>query len=82
MGVMRLLFWALIGAVAYLAVRRLARDGGSGVRQRAGSSQSAEDMVRCAVCGLNLPKSEALPLDGRWACCAEHARQQSPASQP
>ncbi|HYA66023.1 MAG TPA: PP0621 family protein [Burkholderiaceae bacterium] len=78
---MRLLFWALLGLVAYLAVRRLTGDGKPSERQRAGSSRAAEDMVRCAVCGLNLPKSEALPLDGRWACCAEHARQQPPASQ-
>ncbi len=78
---MRLLFWALIGVLAYLALRRLARDGQPGGRGRPGSSRAAEDMVRCAVCGLNLPKSEALPLDGRWACCAEHARQQPPAAQ-
>jgi len=82
MGVTRLLFWALLGLVAYLALRRLARDGQASKRQRAGSSGAAEDMVRCAVCGLNLPKSEALALDGRWACCAEHARQQPPTAQP
>jgi hypothetical protein len=29
-------------------------------------------MVRCDLCGLNLPQSEALPLQQRWFCCEEH----------
>jgi len=78
---MRLLFWVLIGSLVYLAVRRLLRDSQPRVHQSAGAVR-AEDMVRCAVCGLNLPKSEALPIGGRWACCAEHARQSQPADLP
>jgi uncharacterized protein len=71
---MRLLFWCLIGLLLYLGLRKLGGGGRPGSARRAGASP-AEDMVRCAACGLNVPKSEALPFDGQWACCAEHARQ-------
>ena len=78
---MRLLFWVLIGLLVYFVVRGLTRGGQQDTRSRSAIGP-AEDMVRCAVCGLNLPKSEALPLDGKWACCAEHARQRTPAAHP
>ncbi|SAI70130.1 Uncharacterised protein [Bordetella ansorpii] len=34
----------------------------------------AESMVRCAHCGIHLPRSEALLSDGRTWCSQEHAR--------
>jgi len=33
-----------------------------------------EDMVRCAVCKVNLPRSEALLSQGKFYCCDEHRR--------
>lgn len=33
-----------------------------------------EDMVRCKVCGVNLPRSEAIMSQGRIYCCDEHRR--------
>ena len=38
-------------------------------------SDEVEDMVRCQVCGVNLPRSEALLSQGRLYCCDEHRRQ-------
>ncbi|HYH42174.1 MAG TPA: PP0621 family protein [Burkholderiales bacterium] len=38
----------------------------------------AEDMVRCAQCGLHLPRSESLPAGTRFYCSAEHRRQSEP----
>jgi uncharacterized protein len=32
----------------------------------------AEDMVRCAHCGVHLPKGEGILADGHFFCCAEH----------
>jgi uncharacterized protein len=32
----------------------------------------AEDMVRCAHCGVHLPKSESILTGGNFFCCAEH----------
>ncbi|MCZ2497818.1 hypothetical protein GN316_13725 [Xylophilus sp. Kf1] len=34
-----------------------------------------EPMVRCAVCGLHLPATDAIAgPDGRQFCCSEHRR--------
>jgi len=37
-----------------------------------------EDMVRCAQCGVHLPRSESLVTRGRHYCSAEHQRQHAP----
>lgn len=31
-----------------------------------------EEMTECAVCGLHLPRADALSAQGRYFCCAEH----------
>jgi uncharacterized protein len=32
-----------------------------------------QDMVRCPICSVHLPRSDALPgRDGRLYCCADH----------
>ena len=32
-----------------------------------------QDMVRCPVCAVHLPRADALPgIDGRLYCCAAH----------
>ena len=38
------------------------------------SAKGAEDMVRCKVCGINLPRSEAIMSKGQFYCCDEHRR--------
>lgn len=35
----------------------------------------AEDMVRCAQCGVHLPRSESLATRGQFYCSAEHRRE-------
>jgi uncharacterized protein len=83
LDLIRLLFWALIGWLLILGVRKLTAGGktrAGGGADSAVSPATAEDMVRCATCRLNLPKSEAVPFEGGWACCAEHAR--APAARP
>ncbi|MEW5786438.1 MAG: PP0621 family protein [Pseudomonadota bacterium] len=37
--------------------------------------KGVEDMVRCQVCGVNMPRSEAILSKGRFYCCDEHRRQ-------
>ena len=32
----------------------------------------AEDMVRCAYCGVHLPKGESVQADGQFFCGTEH----------
>ena len=48
----------------------------SSLRRRARTQQrdktTAEDMVRCAECGVHLPRGESLVVRDRYFCCAEH----------
>jgi uncharacterized protein len=39
-----------------------------------GGSRAAEDMVRCAHCGVHLPRSESLPSGAAFYCTPEHRR--------
>jgi uncharacterized protein len=33
----------------------------------------SEDMVKCAHCGVHLPKSESIFINQRYYCCQEHS---------
>ena len=76
----RVLFWLLLGVVVYAVLRSLGRAGrgaGSGVGSGAAPGRApapSEDMVRCRVCGLNVPKSDALAAGPDWYCSDEHRR--------
>ncbi|MFA7624448.1 MAG: PP0621 family protein [Pusillimonas sp.] len=83
----KLLFWAVVILVALLAARLLAahnrknntpptaphtgRGGSAAVK---GNDGNAEAMVRCAHCGIHMPRSEAVLSDGKTWCSPEHAR--------
>jgi hypothetical protein len=78
----RILFFLLLALAAYVGWRwwrtqQLRGDGAAGRSAR--SSGGTETMVKCEVCGLNLPQSDALPAPGakpaRWYCCEDHRRQ-------
>jgi uncharacterized protein len=68
----RLLFWILLGLAVYAAVRWWQRQ--SAIRRSAAARRALgnEDMLSCQVCGLNVPRSEALLADGRAYCCEAH----------
>lgn len=34
--------------------------------------QGVENMVKCAHCGVNMPRSEAIYSDGEFFCTTEH----------
>jgi uncharacterized protein len=38
------------------------------------AERGPEDMVKCAHCGVNLPRSEAIFSQGEFFCTAEHQR--------
>ncbi len=52
---------------------RLGKRKPSLTRQRGGNS--GEDMVKCAVCGLHVPRGEALHEGQRYFCSEAHYRQ-------
>lgn len=42
------------------------------------TTERGEDMVRCAVCGVNVPRSEAILSGGAFFCGEEHRRARRP----
>ncbi len=62
----RLLFLIAIVVVVYLLIRSYKR---SETRQ---GKPTVDDMVRCAQCGVHVPKGESIQARGRFFCCAEH----------
>lgn len=62
----RLLLLVAIVAVVYLLFRSFRKS----VPPQEGTV--AEDMVRCAHCGVHLPKGESIQADGRFFCSTEH----------
>ncbi len=69
MGFRFLLLLAALAAL-YLVTRKLLR---AGRRPRANQSKpAAEDMVRCALCGVHVPRSQSVERLGRHFCSAQH----------
>ena len=69
-GVFKLLLLIAIGFVVLGLFRAYQRSLG----QSSSSSQenAVEDMVKCAHCGVNLPRSEAIYSGGDFFCTPEH----------
>lgn len=73
MGFIRLIVIIAGIALVYLVLKRYVRS----LQQPAQPPQArqagqSEDMVRCAVCGVNTPRSEAIFSGGDYFCCDEH----------
>ena len=62
----RLFLLMAIAVVVYLLIKSYRRN----VPKQ--DNPVAEDMVRCAHCGVHLPKSESILAGGNFFCCAEH----------
>lgn len=63
----------LVIAVTVLVVLLFKSLGRKGLGPaRPADGKGVEDMVRCQVCGVNLPRSEALMSQGRFYCCDQH----------
>jgi len=61
-------------ALAVLALVWLVRGALRDSRRAADSPAGEGELVRCARCGLHLPKSDARSASGRYYCSDEHAR--------
>lgn len=73
----KILFIILVTLLLVLWFKHMARPKGNGSgngRGKPPANKQAEDMVRCRVCGVNLPRSEALLSKGQFYCCDEHRR--------
>lgn len=67
----RLLLLLAIVVVVYLLIRSF-RKNALEKNTPPQNVASAEDMVRCAHCGVHLPKGESVPAAGLFFCSAEH----------
>lgn len=63
------LFLVLLAIIIYLFVKQTKRKDSA----RANATRMPEDMVACARCGVNLPKSEAHRIQGSFFCCKDHS---------
>jgi uncharacterized protein len=62
----RLLLLIAIAAVVYQLIRSYRKS----LPQQ--DNPVVEDMVRCAHCGVHLPRSESILAGGKFFCSAEH----------
>ncbi|WP_304056396.1 PP0621 family protein [Nitrosomonas communis] len=63
--------WVILIIVAlliYWGIKNLSRVK----KQPTKSKNEIEDMVRCAHCGLHIPRSESITADNKFFCSTEH----------
>lgn len=68
----RILFWLLLALAAYVGYRWWRIQQQPKEVRGADERAQVEAMVRCDLCGLNVPQSEAVGAAGRWYCCEAH----------
>jgi len=77
----KLLFWIAAIVVAMIAIRLVNLKNSKRSKPSAPDGKinkhSAQKMVRCANCGIYLPRSEAYLEDNKTWCCPEHAQKGS-----
>lgn len=70
----RLVVLILIVVLAVWLIRRALRTSRRVDPLRKGSPSQQQDLVRCARCGVHLPRAEAHVAAGLLYCGEEHAR--------
>ena len=66
-GIRVLIYLLGIALVVWILIR-LAKKPGADKK----STKRVGDMVRCAHCGIYIPRHEALTDSGRYYCCTQH----------
>ncbi len=70
----KILLLALVFAVAFWLLRRYRRHIDRDPSRNPASA--TEDMVRCARCGIHIPRAEGVAAEeDRYFCSAEHERE-------
>lgn len=77
----KILFWAVVIVGVLLVTRLIAHQAAK--RQTSGNKKEKvqpeslgkpEEMVRCAGCGVYMPRSDAIKENNDFWCSAEHAK--------
>lgn len=71
-SVIKILLLIAIGFVVLALFRSYQRSLGQPPAKT--REKAAEDMVKCAQCGVNLPRSEAIYSGGEFFCTPEHQK--------
>jgi uncharacterized protein len=66
----KVIVWLVLIFLVLFALRVIARRS-AGARGGAPAQSAAQPMVRCARCGVFLPRAEAKEIDGGYVCAAE-----------
>lgn len=66
----KILLLLIMGLLAYAVLRSYQRSLNKPSRDA--RKPVVEDMVKCAHCGVNLPRSEAIYSGGEFFCTPEH----------
>lgn len=66
----KLLFYILLALLVYQVIKKRSRPLPPQEPRR-----EVEDMVRCARCGVHLPRSEAIMSGGEFYCCDAHRKE-------
>ncbi|MCQ6259868.1 PP0621 family protein [Pseudomonas hefeiensis] len=69
---LRLLFWIALIAAAIWLWRKFKSTSAA---PNAPRERDAPPMVRCAHCGVHLPRDRALALEQQWYCSQAHLEQ-------
>ncbi|WRH91761.1 PP0621 family protein [Pseudomonas fluorescens] len=72
---LRLLFWIVVIFAAIWLWRKFKAPAASNQSHRAPREQDAPPMVRCAHCGVHLPRDRALSVQQQWYCSQAHLEQ-------
>jgi uncharacterized protein len=72
-GMFRLLFWIVVIFAAIWLWRRFKTP--STPRSQPRQQDETQPMVRCAQCGVHVPRNHALSQDDRWYCSRAHLEQ-------
>jgi uncharacterized protein len=71
MGLFRLLFWIVLIVAAFWLWRRLTSKPTTTRKPQ----ETTVMTVRCAQCGVHLPREQALQSQERWYCSQAHLEQ-------
>ncbi len=64
----KILLLVVIALVVYTVIKRYQQS----LKAPPATLRPAEDMVKCAHCHVNLPRSDALTTQGEFFCTSEH----------
>lgn len=68
----KLILLALVGFLVYRILKSYQKSLSQ--REKTPETKGNEDMVRCAQCGVNLPKSDSVASRGEFFCSDEHRK--------